>query len=213
MIEFSNTSIYRPKKMLSETPTVADSAQLTDCRLGKFTEVMEHTVMAETAMGDYSYICTYGSVRYAEIYKFSNIAAHVCINPGNHPFERPTLHHFTYRGAQYGFSESNDEVFFNWRRVQKVSIGNDTWIGYGSIIMPGITIGNGSIVGSNSVVTKDVPSYTVVAGSPAKVIRKRFPSMIAMSIESIKWWDWDYETIKSRFEDFKDLRLFLDKYS
>ena len=119
MIEFSNTSIYKPKKLLSETPTVADSAQLTDCRLGKFTEVMEHTVMAETAMDDYSYICSYGSVRYAEIFKFSNIAAHVCVNPGNHPFERPTLHHFTYRGEQYGFSESNDEVFFNWRRVHR----------------------------------------------------------------------------------------------
>jgi len=78
--------------------------------------------------------------------------------------------------------------------------------------MPGVTIGNGAIIGSLSVVTKDVPPYTIVAGAPAKPIRRRFPRIIADRIEQSAWWDWDHETLKSRLGDFKDIRIFLDKY-
>ncbi len=200
------------QKTLKETPTVADTAILTDCLLGRYTEIQEFTQMAESSMDDYSYICAYGSVIYTAIGKFANIAAQVRINPGNHPHERPTLHHFTYRAARYGFAEQDDAAFFNWRRIQQVRIGHDTWIGHGCIIMPGVTIGNGAIIGSLSVVTKDVPPYTIVAGAPAKPIRRRFPRIIADRIEQSAWWDWDHETLKSRLGDFKDIRIFLDKY-
>ena len=79
-------------------------------------------------------------------------------------------------------------------------IQNDVWIGYNSLIMPGIKIGNGSIIASNSVVIKDVEPYSIVGGNPAKLIRKRFDNEIIDLLESIKWWDWPIETITTNLE-------------
>ena len=69
--------------------------------------------------------------------KFSNIAAMVRIGPTDHPYERPSLHHFTYRQKMYGFSDQDDEPFFEQRESQTAYIGHDTWIGHGAIIQPG----------------------------------------------------------------------------
>lgn len=201
------------ERLLRERPLVAATAKIRDCEMGAFTEVLDYVEMAESTLGDYSYVCRFSSVIYTDIGKFSNIADMTRINPGTHPIERPSLHHFTYRGQRYGFKEAEEESFFNWRRRQRVVIGHDTWIGHGAIIMPGVRIGNGAVVGSLSVVTRDVPPYAVVAGSPSKIIRKRFPRSIADALQKIRWWDWTHEMIEKRFEDFKDLRVFLDKYA
>ena len=83
---------------------------------------------------------------------------------------------------------------------------------HGSVIMPGVTIGNGAVIGSLSVVTKDVAPYEVVAGAPARRLRFRFNKRIVAILENIAWWDWPHHRIKERFEDFKDLRTFIRKY-
>lgn len=72
-------------------------------------------------------------------------------------------------------------------------IGNDVWIGYKALIMPGVKIGNGAIISSQSVVTSDVPAYTIVGGNPAKVIKKRFSDEIVCELEKLAWWDWPVE--------------------
>jgi serine acetyltransferase len=79
--------------------------------------------------------------------------------------------------------------------------------------MPGVRIGNGAVVGSNSVVTKDVAPYTIVGGVAAKVIRQRFPRAIAEALEATAWWDWEHATLIERLADFRDLRMFLAKYA
>jgi len=74
-------------------------------------------------------------------------------------------------------------------------IGNDVWIGYQAMIMPGVKIGNGAIISTRSVVTSDVPPYTVVGGNPARVIKKRFTDDIILALEKLAWWDWPVEKI------------------
>lgn len=74
-------------------------------------------------------------------------------------------------------------------------VGNDVWIGYGATIMPGVKIGDGAIIASNSTVTKDVPPYTVFGGNPAKEISKRFSDEKIQKLLSIQWWDWPIEKI------------------
>ncbi len=69
-------------------------------------------------------------------------------------------------------------------------IGNDVWVGFDATIMPGITIGDGAIIGSKSVVTKDVEPYSIVGGNPAKLIRKRFSEERIAELLDMKWWDW-----------------------
>jgi len=76
-----------------------------------------------------------------------------------------------------------------------VVIGHDVWIGAGATILSGVRIGNGAVVGASSVVTKDVPAYTIVAGNPARVIRTRFSSERIEALERIAWWDWPREKI------------------
>lgn len=74
-------------------------------------------------------------------------------------------------------------------------IGNDVWIGYEAIIFAGVTIGDGAIIGSRAVVTKDVPPYGIVGGVPAKLIRKRFSEEIISTLLEIRWWNWSRERI------------------
>jgi phosphonate metabolism protein (transferase hexapeptide repeat family) len=202
-----------PHVSLGLEPTLSGSAVVRDCRFGRYTQVGEQTRMQDCLLDDYAYVQHFCDLMSADIGKFANIANMVRINPGFHPMERPTLHHFVYRPTMYGMDDQDDADFFAWRRRQRVVIGHDTWIGHGAVIMPGVRIGHGAVVGSNSVVTKDVPAYAIVAGAPAKLIRQRFPRAIAEALEATAWWDWDHETLTQRLPEFKDLRSFLAKYA
>ena len=93
-----------------------------------------------------------------------------------------------------------------------VIIGNDVWIGMYAIVNRGIKIGDGAVVASGAVVTKDVPPYAIVGGNPAKIIKFRFSPEIIEKLLAIKWWDWDESLIKSRVNDFYDIEQFCSKY-
>lgn len=80
-----------------------------------------------------------------------------------------------------------------WDNKGDIIIGNDVWIGYEAIIMAGVHIGDGAIIATRAVVTKDIPPYTIVGGIPANPIRKRFSDDIIQKLEILKWWDWPIE--------------------
>ena len=83
-----------------------------------------------------------------------------------------------------------------WDNKGDIIIGSDVWIGYEAVIMAGVTIGDGAIIGTRAVVTKDVPPYTIVGGVPAKMIRKRFDDATIERLEKLRWWDWDAAKIQ-----------------
>jgi acetyltransferase-like isoleucine patch superfamily enzyme len=80
-------------------------------------------------------------------------------------------------------------------------IGNDVWIGYRSVILSGVTIGNGAIIGAGSIVTKDIAPYSIVAGNPAVHIKYRFSEVEVAQLQILRWWDWDLETIHASMGD------------
>lgn len=86
-------------------------------------------------------------------------------------------------------------------------VGNDVWLGYESIIMPGVTIGDGAIIATRSVVTKDVPPYTIVGGNPAKIIKKRFDEDIIHTLLQLQWWNWDIEKITKNLDVFMSAEI------
>lgn len=96
--------------------------------------------------------------------------------------------------------EKNNVLYHYPVNKDKLKIGNDVWIGYEAVILSGVTIGDGAIIGARAVVTKDVPSYTVVGGVPAKPIRKRFDEGTIQKLEEIRWWDWEEERIKKNIQ-------------
>lgn len=201
-------------KRLGPTPLIDPTAIVRECRLGQFTEVGARTQMTESELGDYSYIVNDGDVIYTQIGKFCSIAAQVRINPGNHPMWRATQAHFTYRSSAY-FEDAEDETeFFEWRRSHPVVIGHDVWIGHGAVILAGRSIGTGAVVAAGAIVTKDVPAYTIVAGNPARPVRRRFEETIATRMEALAWWDWPHDCLRKALPDFRRLTAeeFLDRY-
>lgn len=121
---------------------------------------------------------------------------------------------FIMNGANHkvsGFSTYPFQIFANgWEKVMPkagelpykgdTQIGNDVWIGYDATIMPGVTVGHGAIIASKSVVTKDVPAYSVVGGNPAEVIKHRFEQRTIEQLLDIAWWDWTAEKITTNLE-------------
>ncbi len=83
-----------------------------------------------------------------------------------------------------------EDIAAAWDNHGDIMVGNDVWIGYEAVILAGVTIGDGAIIGSRAVVTKDVPPYTIVGGLPAKPIRRRYDEETAARLEKLRWWDW-----------------------
>lgn len=199
-------------RTLSREPTLHDPVDISDSMLGRWTEVRSHSRLNDSELGDYSYLMERVQMDYVTVGKFGNVASDVRLGPTNHPIDRPTSHHFTYRTGMYDLGEDDDQVF-EWRTSQPVTVGHDVWIGHGAIVLPGIEIGNGAVVGAGAVVTDDIEPYTVVVGVPAEPVHRRFPPEIARRLEATKWWDWEHETLTERLEDFRDLDTFLRKHA
>lgn len=88
-----------------------------------------------------------------------------------------------------------EKVNTAWDNKGNIVVGNDVWIGYEAVIFAGVTIGDGAIIGTRAVVTKDVPPYTIVGGVPAKPIRKRFSDEAIKQLQKLEWWNWNEEKI------------------
>jgi phosphonate metabolism protein (transferase hexapeptide repeat family) len=154
-------------------------------------------------------------IAYASIGKFCSIASHVRINPGDHPMERASQSHFTYRASSYFEGASDEADLFARRRSKLVTIGHDVWIGHGAIILSGRTIGTGAVIGAGAIVTKDVPDYSIVVGNPARVLRMRFSESAITALRNLQWWDWPHDKLRVALEDFRSLQVdeFCDKYA
>ena len=128
--------------------------------------------------------------------KFCSIAcgAKFLFTSGNHSMKSLATYPFPIFFDEWDLDAKN--ICDAWDNKGDTVIGNDVWIGYEAVILSGVTIGDGAIIGTRAVVTKDVPPYTIVGGIPAKPIRKRFDETTIKRLEALRWWDWDYEKIR-----------------
>lgn len=127
--------------------------------------------------------------------KFCSIAcgAKFIFNSANHTLSSVSTYPFPIFFEEWGLNIK--DVAAAWDNKGDIIIGNDVWIGYEAVIMAGVTVGDGAIIGTRAVVTKDVPPYTIVGGVPAKPIRKRFDNETLDELLKIRWWDWPEEKI------------------
>jgi phosphonate metabolism protein (transferase hexapeptide repeat family) len=195
-------------------PIIGSDTSLIESSLGHFTEIGTGTRLLNTEIGDYSYCERFGDIANTTVGKFSNIASFVRIGATDHPLELATLHHFLYRSSKYFDDVDDDLDWFEKRSARRTTIGHDTWIGHAAQVKPEVSVGDGAVVASGAIVTKDVPAYAIVAGVPARVIRLRQPPEIANRLQALAWWDWDHATLRARLGDFRSLpaEKFLDRY-
>ena len=132
--------------------------------------------------------------------KFCSIAcgAKFLFNSANHALASLSTYPFPLFFDEWGLDKKN--VAVSWDNKGDIIIGNDVWIGYEAVILAGVMIGDGAIIGTRAVVTKDVPPYTVVGGVPAKPIRKRFNDETVTELLKLKWWDWSEEKISQNIK-------------
>ena len=131
-----------------------------------------------------------------KIGKFCSIAcgAKFLFTSANHKMRSLSTYPFPIFFEEWGLDVKN--ICDAWDNKGDIVIGNDVWIGYEAVILSGVTIGDGAIIGSRAVVTKDVEPYTIVGGVPAKSIRKRFDDKTIIKLENIRWWNWDEKQIR-----------------
>ena len=138
-----------------------------------------------------------------KIGKFCSIAcgAKFLFNSANHTMKSLSTYPFPIFFEEWGLDVR--DITSAWDNKGDIVIGNDVWIGYEAVILAGVTIGDGAIIGTRAVVTKDVPPYTIVGGVPAKEIRKRFSEEMIAHLLNAKWWDWPIERISQNIEAIK----------
>jgi phosphonate metabolism protein (transferase hexapeptide repeat family) len=194
---------------LGEDPSIHPTALVSDSQCGRYVEIGAFAEITNCVIGDYSYVSgCHCSLSNCDIGNFTSIASHVRINPVNHPVDRPTQHHCTYRRRQYGFDTVDDDGIFAWRKSYRCQIGHDVWIGHGATVMPGVSVGTGAVIGSAAVVTRDVAPYSIVVGVPARPLRKRFDDPTIDRLLASEWWTWSHEKLKSDFQRLLDLDAF-----
>ncbi len=140
-----------------------------------------------------------------QIGRYSSIAKNVkFIVDNNHDYMRPCQGRINGPGRLQPKPQ---------KRKGQILIMNDCWIGEGATIMGGVVIGNGAVVAANSVVTKSVPPYAIVAGNPAKIVRYRFDNERIEKLNKIRWWNWSHEDVVARqVELYGDIDEFIEKY-
>lgn len=139
--------------------------------------------------------------------KYCSIAcgARFLFNSANHSLKSLSTYAFPIFYEEWGLDVGN--VTEAWDNKGDIVVGNDVWIGYEAVVMAGVTIGDGAIIGSRAVVTRDVPPYAIVGGVPAKLIRYRFSEKTIERLLAIKWWDWPVEKVRKCLVEIQSGRL------
>jgi chloramphenicol O-acetyltransferase type B len=176
---------------------------------GRYNYIGRNVYLVNCKIGDFTYLANNGTITHTSIGKFCSIGPDVKFAPGRHPTSK--------------FVSTNPSIFSNpgymkktftskeiYKGNIKVTIGNDVWVGANCLILDGVVIGDGVIIAANSVVTKDVSPYSIVGGSPAALIKKRFEENEIEKLLEVQWWNKSDEWIQDNIVSFWDIKDFIN---
>lgn len=157
--------------------------------------------VTNSSVDDYSYVGRETRLIHCSIGKFCSIAGDCCIGMGTH-----TLSHISTSSI---FTAKKNGTKKSWvkktvvEEIKPVKVGNDVWIGQRAMVMGGVSIGDGAVVGAGAIVTKNVPSYAIVGGVPAKVLKYRFDEDSIEKLLASKWWEKEDDKLKNSLALFQ----------
>ncbi len=179
---------------------ISSKSLLLNTKLGRRVRINPGVYLENVSVGDFTYFALNDSLQTritdTKIGKFCSISHNVQVLSRTHVLQNITTYPLLSMWLKREEYESNQDYL-----VMPVSIGNDVWIGANAIILGGVKIGDGAIVGAGSIVTKSVEPYSVVVGSPAKIIRFRFSKDEINHLNKLQWWDWEEEKIKKNHKN------------
>lgn len=170
------------------------------CEIDKTANVSAGSVFSKVKMGRYSYAGAATYATDARIGNFCSIGGEVHIGGGVHSLSTVSTSPVFLHGRNFLRTNFAD---ISYSPSKTVKIGNDVWVGEGAYIKAGIKVGDGAIIGAHAVVTHDIAPYSVVAGVPAKEIRKRFDDETIEKLLVLSWWDWPDEKLKKYGQYFE----------
>lgn len=195
--------VYKNARVLSSkllgNNSIGDFTTIRQSVLGKYVSIQRNCDLLRVNVGDYTIIEKNAVVHDVEMGKFCEISWHCSMGGDNHNYKLPTIHHWYWNKA-FGFEKEDNAIggvnFLNKLYDEPCVIGNDVWIGSGVTVNRKVHVGNGVILASGTVVTKDVPDYAIVGGVPGRVIKYRFDEETIKRLLFIEWWNWPYEVLK-----------------
>lgn len=185
------------RKLFKNNNAIRFGAEVKHTILGSNINISRYCFVSGSVIGNYTSLGRNSTVINSEIGNFCSISWNVTVGATSHDYKRLTTHAFPYISC-YNFVKKDE------RFKTKTVLGNDVWIGANVIIMPGISVGNGAVIGAGSIVTKNVNDFEIVYGTPAKSKGFRFSKESIAEISEMAWWHWDDNKIKNNIGIFKE---------
>lgn len=195
---------YKDKKL-----KIGYGAYAKKTTFGNYNRLYDGVSLNNVSLGDFSYVAKGTKIANATIGKFCSIGPDCKVALSKHPTKDFVSTHPAFfsivKRVNVTFADKN---YFN--EFEKISIGNDVWIGANSIVLDGVNIGDGAIIAAGSIVSKDIPPYAIAGGVPAKIIKYRFDNDEIEKLLNIKWWNMDIKFLKDNFKNFHNIKEFLN---
>ena len=210
----------RIKRKYPGLSNAGNCVKIKQCTFEGYNAVHSGATLYKCLMGRCSYVGKNSQLYYTRVGRYCSIADNVIVCIGNHPTQfGSTFPSFYYdTSKQIGFSFHKGQPLYAdiYKKVDEehdihVDIGNDVWIGSHALLLGGVRIGDGAVIGAGSVVTKDVEPYSIVAGVPAKIIRKRFDDDTILRLLQRKWWNDPFEWVSENYINYLNVEQLLSQ--
>lgn len=194
---YKNVRVIRSS--IGDVTSVGDFTTVRDSQVGKYCQIQRHCDLLRVNIGNYTIIERNAVLHDVTIGSFCELSWYVGMGGDNHNYHLPSIHHW-YWQTYFGFENDENSIgkknFFDKLNSEECTIGNDVWVGSGVTVNRKVHVGNGAILASGCVVTKDVPDYAIVAGTPARIIKYRFDEETIKRLQKITWWNWPEDVLR-----------------
>jgi acetyltransferase-like isoleucine patch superfamily enzyme len=188
---------------ISDYCTIGDDCDLDAVVMQEKSELGRRNLIRNSILGRGSYTGTNTIIKNTTIGKYCSLAWNISIGGGNHNYHNISTYSDYWYKRTFGVQFDKEVDGLN-EIAERVTVGNDVWIGSGVTVLNGRNIGDGCIIGAGAIVTKDVEPYSIILGAPGKVYKKRFDDEIITLLLQLRWWDWPESLVVERIKQLRD---------